>query len=786
MDQGNGFPPPGTKTLLDLFETNAVTHSDGEAVTAPGRRALTYGRLLRQVKATVETLRAFGVDQNDRVAVVLPNGPDMAVAFLAVASGASCAPLNPAYRSNEFEFYMSDLGAKALLVACGLDSPAREVARKLDVPIVDVTPSLDPEAGIFHLVGEPRQRAANASTPRPDDVALVLHTSGTTARPKIVPLTQLNLCTSACNIRHSLNLTPGDRCLNVMPLFHIHGLIGALLSSMSAGASVVCTPGFEAEKFFGWLDAGRPTWYTAVPTMHQAVVARAAKHRDVISRTPLRFVRSSSASLPPSVLVDLENTFATRVIEAYSMTEASHQMTSNPLPPSPRKLGSVGIPAGPDVGVMDEAGTLLPHGREGEVVIRGGNVTRGYAQNPSANERAFTNGWFRTGDQGRFDEDGYLFLTGRLKELINRGGEKIAPREVDEILLQHPDIEQAVTFAVPHPTLGEDIAAAIVLRANVATRDAGAIREFAAARLADFKVPKQIVFVDEVPKGPTGKLQRIGLAEKLADKLAADRQQTFLAASTPVETQLIDIWRDLLNLDRVGVRDNFYALGGDSLATAALMSAIEKRFDRTVRLDGFLKSPTVETLATLLGDREETATDERQAHVLRDGGLKGLKNRVLQICALYAPGYKTTRVWLHRKRGVSIGDNVSIGLSAIIETAYPSLVFIGNDVSIGMRVLIIGHLRDSTSEARASRQHTVRIEDGAYIGPGVIILPNVVIGQGAVVSAGSVVSKSIPPQTLARGNPAEPIAHCGVSLGGGVSYEQFVRNLTPLKDHQPA
>jgi acyl-CoA synthetase (AMP-forming)/AMP-acid ligase II len=299
-----------------------------------------------------------------------------------------------------------------------------------------------------------------------------------------------------------------------MPLFHIHGLMAALLSSLLAGASVCCTPGFNALQFFAWLDGEKPTWYTAVPTMHQAILSRAARNQEIIDAANLRFVRSSSASLPPQVMGELEATFRAPVIEAYGMTEASHQMTSNPLPPRPRKVGTVGIAIGLDVAIMDKEGNLLPPNTTGEIVIRGRNVTPGYENNPQANAENFTNGWFRTGDQGIQDEDGYLTITGRLKEIINRGGEKISPREVDEVLMDHPAVQQAVTFAMPHPKLGEEVAAAVVLRdgAEATERD---IRDFAAERLAPFKVPRKVLILTEIPKGPTGKLQRIGLAEKL-------------------------------------------------------------------------------------------------------------------------------------------------------------------------------------------------------------------------------------------------------------------------------
>ena len=492
-----------------------LIHPSGSAIAleAPGRPALTYDGLRGQMAATVRALNDLGVGRNDAVAIVLPNGPEMASAFLCVAAGATTAPLNPAYRADEFEFYLNDLQARLVIVPAGADTPAVDVARRLGIPLANL--HFDPEspAGTFRLSGAPGSAKMPGLASR-DDIALVLHTSGTTSRPKVVPLTHANVCTSATNIATSLALVPADKCLNVMPLFHIHGLVAALASSLSAGASVVCSPGFNALQFFGLLKDHQPTWYTAVPTMHQAILARAARNPEAVSAAKLRLIRSSSASLPPQVMLELEKVFGAPVIEAYGMTKAAHQMASNPLPPAPRKPGSVGIAAGPEVAIMDDAGRLLPQGEIGEIVIRGANVTPGYANNPTANAAAFTNGWFRTGDQGALDEQGYLRLTGRLKEIINRGGEKISPREVDEVLLDHPAVAQAVTFGVPHDKLGEDVAAAVVLNEGAAATERE-IRDFVGQRLAAMKVPRQVLFLAEIPKGATGKLQRIGLAKLL-------------------------------------------------------------------------------------------------------------------------------------------------------------------------------------------------------------------------------------------------------------------------------
>jgi oxalate---CoA ligase len=501
--------------LSQLSELLSVGAGDAVALRAPDRAPLHYSELGALVENTVARLNALGIGRGDRVAFVLPNGPEMASAFVAVASGATAAPLNPAYRAEELEFYLKDLRARALIVERGCTSAAVGVAEKLGVELLELAPS-GSAAGAFELAPRSeraRAPAANGGRAVPDDIALILHTSGTTSRPKIVPLTQRNVTVSAHNVAETLALGPTDTGLNIMPLFHIHGLIAGLLAPLAAGGTIYCTPGFNALKFFGWMRDAKPTWYTAVPTMHQAIVSRAGGSRALIADNPLRFIRSSSSSLPPQVIRELEGAFGAPVIEAYGMTEAAHQMASNPLN-GKRIAGSVGVAAGPEVAIMDAAGTLLAAGATGEIVIRGVNVTSGYENNVEANQSAFTQGWFRTGDQGVMDEQGYVTLTGRLKEIINRGGEKISPREVDEVLMDHPSVAQVVTFAIPHDKLGEEVAAAVVLREGKSA-DGKELQKFAAQRLADFKVPRKIILLDEIPKGPTGKLQRIGLAEKL-------------------------------------------------------------------------------------------------------------------------------------------------------------------------------------------------------------------------------------------------------------------------------
>ncbi len=500
-----------SSTLTSMLAAHA---EDAPAIGASEKSLLTYGALRSLSQEVRTSLRANGIGAKDRVAIVLPNGAAMASAFITIAQAATTAPLNPNYREDEFAFYLEDLTAKAIVLEAGYSGPAEAAARRQGLAILRLQQD-STVAGKFSLTGEGAGDEGDDNVPDQDDIALILHTSGTTSRPKIVPLLQSNVTASARNIAVSLNLTSSDRCLNVMPLFHIHGLIAAVASSLSVGASIWCTSGFNAMTFFASMAEAKPTWYTAVPTMHQAILSRAGRNEDTIKANPLRFLRSSSASLPAQVMEALRETFNAPVVEAYGMTEATHQMCCNPL--ERQKPGSVGVAAGPEVRIAHETENHLIEGI-GEVVISGPNVTPGYESNPDANAKNFfeANGkrWFRTGDQGSFDKDGFLELTGRLKEIINRGGEKISPLEVDGVLMDFPAIAQVVTFALPHPKLGEEVAAAVVLREGQTATERD-IRDFAATRMADFKVPRKVVILDEIPKGATGKMQRIGMAEKL-------------------------------------------------------------------------------------------------------------------------------------------------------------------------------------------------------------------------------------------------------------------------------
>jgi acyl-CoA synthetase (AMP-forming)/AMP-acid ligase II len=492
-------------TLLELIQ---VAPAESTAIILPesGIR-VSYRQLRVQVEEMANALASLGIEKGDRVATSLPNGLPTIVSFLAASIAGTAAPLNPGYREEEVSFYLEDTGAKVLLCPADGAAEARQAARARGVPVHSL--EMD-STGFVRIAGAPRTKTAAA--PSPDDVALVLHTSGSTGRPKRVPIRHRNITASTANIVAHYSLSPGDVALCVMPLFHVHGLVASTLSTLLSGGAVAVPSKFNALSFWRTVRDTNATWYSAVPTIHNLLLSRAGEERPA-GAEGLRFIRSCSAALPAEMMSRMELVFGAPVLEAYGMTEASHQMASNPQPPAERKPGSVGPGTGVRIGIMDEAGSLLPTGERGEVVIQGPNVVSGYENYPEANAKSFTKGWFRTGDQGFLDEDGYLRLTGRLKELINRGGEKIGPREIDDVLLTHPAVAEAVCFGVPHAAWGEEVAAVVVLKEPASEAE---ILAFCKERLAEFKRPKTIFVTNAIPRTATGKIQRGEVAKAFA------------------------------------------------------------------------------------------------------------------------------------------------------------------------------------------------------------------------------------------------------------------------------
>jgi len=491
--------------ILDLLE-NGEPSSVAISV-AGGGPSVTYAQLRQQVDALARSLNQLGLGRGDRIAMALPNGLEVIASFLAASTAGTAAPLNPAYTRDEFKFYLEDTGARALIVPPKDCDEARAAAAD-NVLIIEADIDGDGQVRFSSAAaGAPRA----TEYPQPDDIALILHTSGTTSRPKRVPLSHANLMTSARNVSETYQLSSADVSLCVMPLFHVHGLVASTLTTLSTGGTVVVPPKFNPLSFWSTVRDHGATWYSAVPTIHQVLLSRAKTKPSGAEQ--LRFIRSCSAALAPQTMADIEERFGVPILEAYGMTEAAHQMASNPLPPGARKAGSVGVGTAVEIAILDEIGKQLPSDTVGEVSIKGPNVFGGYEGNAEANAESFSNGWFRTGDQGYLDADGYLALVGRLKELINRGGEKISPREIDETLLTHPAVAEAVCFGIADRVYGEGVAAAVVLNGDATESD---LMAHCRSSLADFKCPTTIYIIDSIPRTATGKIQRRNVAAAIA------------------------------------------------------------------------------------------------------------------------------------------------------------------------------------------------------------------------------------------------------------------------------
>jgi amino acid adenylation domain-containing protein len=581
--------------MLAYYARTAPGHA---AVLAPDVTPVTYGELWTRTSDTIQQLRRLGVGNGDRIAVVLPRGAETAMAIVGVATAAVCVPLNPDLTADELQRYFSDLRVTALLTRADMNSASRSVAHSLGIPVIDLSPRRDEGLGAFDLVGSMPANAETGDLASATSDAFVLLTSGTTSRPKMVPLTHASVCLSAYNAGAVLALRPEDRLLNVLPLFHAHGLISGVLTALAAGSSVICTSGFDPASFFGWLRELQPTWYTAVPTIHRALLSTADHHSGDAERSSLRIIRSASASLPPDILNGLESLFGVPVIETYGMTEGTSQIAANRR--ELRKIGSVGRAAGPEIAILDDEGRRLPAGKPGEIVLRGPTIARGYDNDIAATEAAFRDGWFRTGDLGYLDRDGYLFIVGRIKEVINRGGQKVSPFEVEEALLSHPDVLEAGAFAIPHPSLGENVAAVVSLRPNSATSPRE-LRDFAAKRLARYKVPGLIRVVPEIPKGASGKVRRSALAGLLSTLPgASDSGETTTLPRSELEVQLASIWAELLELGQIGIDQDVFALGADSLTVTQFFSRLRERFDVRLSFEDMFDAPTVAALAARL------------------------------------------------------------------------------------------------------------------------------------------------------------------------------------------
>jgi acyl-CoA synthetase (AMP-forming)/AMP-acid ligase II/aryl carrier-like protein len=579
-------------TIADVLRSQARRDPGAAAILAPGRAPMSYGALLGIVEQAARTLARAGLGRGSRIVVALPAGPEVAVALLAVGCCATCAPLNPATDEEACHVLLKSLRADALIVRRSDPLPVRRVALALGLPIVELVERGADAAGSFSLHTDRHAALEFAGSPGPSDIALLITTSGTTGKPKVLPIVQEDLIDSIRRQVALYGFTSADRCLGVAPMFTTSGIRRSLLSMLAAGGSIVCPAAFDAGQFLDLVNQFGATYYAAGPATHLALL-EAHEKAGPVAVPSLRFVWSGATTLPPDIAHRLESLLGVPVIQAYGMSEAG-LVATNPLPPGIRRDGSVGRPAGPDVQIQNDAGAPLPAHETGEVVLRGAGIIRAYENDPEANRAAFRDGWFRTGDLGHFDDDGYLYLTGRVKELMNRGGMKVSPFEVDAALLRHPDVVEAAAFAVAHPTLGEDVAAAVVARSSSVTSQQ--LRDFLLDRLAAYKVPSHILLVAALPRNPLGKVRRHDLARLLGDSL----REKFTPPRGPREQDVARAFASVLGTPNVGAFDNFFQLGGDSLRGAQLLSQFNAALGTRLTTALLFRRPTVAEFAALL------------------------------------------------------------------------------------------------------------------------------------------------------------------------------------------
>jgi acyl-CoA synthetase (AMP-forming)/AMP-acid ligase II len=509
-----------------------------------------------------------------------------------VASGATCVPLNPDSDAEALRHLCRKLRIDAM-IATERPGAIGDVATELGLPIVTMTCSPKSPAGVFALECTGERQPAIAESPSSGDIALVLHTSGTTGESKAVPLTQHSQYESTIHRVAVFGLTARDRSLCVTPMFTASSIRRSILPPLAAGGSVVCVPRFDAGLMLDWLAEFEPTFYAAGPAVHRAVLG-AMERRGGAPRHALRYVVSGSTALPGQLQERLEVALGVPVIQTYAMTEAG-AIAQNPLPPADRRFGSVGMPTQGEVAIVGDGGAVLPAGQAGEIIVRGPQVFAGYENDPEANRQAFIGDWFRTGDLGYLDGDGYLHVTGRLKEIINRGGFKVPSAEVDAVLLRHPAVAEAATFGIAHPTLGEDVMAAVVLH-EAATADVQQLRDFAFESLAAFKVPSRISIVTSLPRTPLGKIRRRALADALAPAL----RPAYHAPGDAHEQAVARLFEEVLGTRPIGSLDNFFALGGDSLRGAQVIHRANEIFHCQLEVDSLFRRPTVAEFAAEL------------------------------------------------------------------------------------------------------------------------------------------------------------------------------------------
>jgi acyl-CoA synthetase (AMP-forming)/AMP-acid ligase II/thioesterase domain-containing protein/acyl carrier protein len=583
-------------TIYDMIRRRAEAQPDATALFLKGRPPVTYAALVARLDQVKRSLNDCGFGRGDRIGILHSGGPDMLFLLFGITGGATPVPLNPKVTEQELTVDFRQRAVQALVVEAGFETPARSVAQQLGIPIIEATPA---PAGGEHgmdLSGGAPDRDHDPAPSTAEDYFVVLLTSGTTEESKVVP------------IRHRQRtiapdyLEPSD-CGLIIGALHHSGRIMTLAKNLMSGSSSILAQSFDIGDFWEYLSGQGLTQFTTNQAVLKNILEHADAHEADIERSRLRVIFAAGGKVDPEIADKVEALMGAPVIERYNSTE-TNRIADHP-PFGPHKRGSVGFPTGCEVCIRSLDGVYLPNGERGEVVVRGPMVFDGYENNPEANAAAFVDGWFRTGDEGYFDEDGCLTLTGRIKEMINRGGEKVSPAEVDAAITSHPQVREAATFPIKHPSLGEEVAAAVVRERGSAVTERELTRVLLTA-LAGFKVPRHFVFVDEIPKGATGKVQRYKLAEVLG--LASDsgpiRGEALPRSATPLEARLQALWARVLKIDRVGLTDNFFLLGGDSLLAVELVQLVGRRLRCWLPVASLFEAGTVTEMAALIEEGE--------------------------------------------------------------------------------------------------------------------------------------------------------------------------------------
>jgi acyl-CoA synthetase (AMP-forming)/AMP-acid ligase II/acyl carrier protein len=585
-----------TLSIGEVLRSHARTRPKRIAIISPSRTSpLLFSDLIEEIDKAGRWLHKAGFGHEARVGIAFPNSPEAMLVLVGVLCNAAAVPINPNLTPVELDEQLTVLRLDALVVPNGVEAEAEKAAKRRDLRVIHAEGNRDGTIGISF-----RSTQVDVPSPEsklcPDHVALVLQTSGTTAVPKLVPRTHANLLAAAAKTRAWFALSSDDLCLCATPFYHAQGVEVNILPALLSGGGTVIPNNHLDVNASEWLQELAPTWFAAGPTllrrMLEGLPVTNFAHR-------LRFVASGGAPLPRSLQQNLEDALQVPVLEYYGSSEAGH-IASNELPPKPRTPGTCGVSSPDELYVGDETGRPLGPDELGEILVRGPTVMSGYLDNFEANESAFVNGWFRTGDLGRLSATRVVTVDGRVKDIINRGGAKISPAEVDRAMLTHPAVAEAAAFGIPHPSLGEEVAAAVVLRAGLKTNQAE-LRKFLRGRLAVPKIPRKIVIADELPKGPTGKIQRRRLPVLLAQQLG-EKSPLFWEELSPLELEITEIWQRLLRRNVIGVNEDFFDLGGDSLLATKMLLELENVIGKTLPDTLLFEASTIRQLAWSLRD----------------------------------------------------------------------------------------------------------------------------------------------------------------------------------------